>query len=74
MGACCSDYDESHVVNIGLNLKLPVIQALLMRPGEPYRLESTNYRGHFIRHRNGEVWIDADDHDENYSADTTFVV
>ena len=63
MGACCSEFDDQHVVNIGLHVRL----SLLLTPGDPYKLESTNYRGHFIRHRNGEFWIDADENHEGFN-------
>jgi hypothetical protein len=36
--------------------------------------ESVNFPGHYLRHRNGQLWKDADDDSAIFKADATFYV
>jgi hypothetical protein len=39
-----------------------------------YRFKSDNYRGHFFRHRNSEIWLDKSENSELFKKDSTFIV
>ncbi|MET0406557.1 MAG: AbfB domain-containing protein [Cystobacter sp.] len=41
--------------------------------GSALSLESTNYPGFFLRHRNGEIWLDRNDGSALFNADATWV-
>lgn len=41
---------------------------------DAYSLESTNQPGHYLRHRDGVIWLEADDGSESFMADATWQI
>ena len=57
IGACCSNDDKVYAVD----KKDPMNkhwESLILKPGEQYRFESANLRGHFVTHRDGKIWVE----------------
>ena len=46
---------------------------MLLPGGAQYRFESTNFRGHFLQHREDGIWIVADEGHHEYVQSTTFI-
>ena len=41
---------------------------------DAYSLESTNQPGHYLRHRDGVIWLEADDGSEPFTSDATWQI
>ena len=59
------------VVTIHLTYACPIFSEIVY---QKIRLESKNYPGYFLRHRNYEMWLDKKDSSQLYDLDSSFQV
>ncbi|WP_395855609.1 AbfB domain-containing protein [Cystobacter fuscus] len=59
-----------HIISLAEDAEWRVVPGLAN--ASALSLESTNFPGYFLRHRNGEVWLDLDDGSSLFKADATW--